>query len=51
MSVSIQEQPQNNERIRNNRIFRADSNQIRAVDGKQIWSGLINHELILNCIT
>ena len=31
----MQEQPENNGRIRNNGTFRAGSNQMRAVDGKQ----------------
>jgi len=31
----MQESPENNERIRNDGTFRADSKQMRAVDGKQ----------------
>ena len=36
----MQENPENNERIRNNGTFRADSKQIWAVDGKQNLFGM-----------
>ena len=45
--LSLHRMQENNGRIRNNGILRADSNQMWAVDGKQrICNGLINNHLL-----